>query len=63
MSLRMAVGQISPTVAVNENVGISLFVTALKILFWNPSLTDNSYLVKEIMVTIIMAINEIYLTW
>ena len=28
----------------------------------NPSLTDNHYLVEEIMVLIIMAIDEIYLT-
>ena len=29
---------------------------------WNPSLTENHYLVEEIMVLIIMTVYEIYLT-
>ena len=42
---RMAFSQISLTVAVN-------------MMTWNPPLTDNHYLVEEIMVKITMAVNE-----
>ena len=33
-----------------------------QIKYWNPSLTENHYLVGEIMVLIIMTVYEIYLT-